>query len=508
MTTCTPAASASRALPSAWSGCVKSTSTSASPSTSATAVSRAGSARPVSSMSSAPSTAAQTVCPMRPAAPATATRITRDLARGGHLRRGLAERGLVGPDAGRGQALGRPQLVGQGPQVVERHGVDALHDLVGLEDREVVEQRRAEAVHPRAGRLHAEHDARLDVLAGARPARPRRRAARAAGRARRARPASPGARLSGPGAEVEADLARVGELAVERVDRVGEPALLAHGLEQPRGGQAAEDRVEHAHREAALVAALQARGAEAHVALLGVLAVEAHGAAQLRRRRVGHRARPPPRAGRRACARPARRSGRGRPSPPRRSRPSAARSGARGSAEISSTGVSRMTGARPMIGRPSGWPPKTASPSTSKTVSCGSSSYIAISSSTTSRSGSMSRNAGRQTMSAMTSKARGEVLVEHPRVDRGGLLVGAGVELGAHAVEQLVDLRRGEAVGAAEQQVLEEVREPGLVGGLAARAGGDEEAQGRGPDGAHVLRRDPQPRVELRDAVVGQCPGR
>ena len=86
-----------------------------------------------------------------------------------------------------------------------------------------------------------------------------------------------------------------------------------------------------------------------------------------------------------------------------------------------------------------------------------------------------------------------QVLVEHPRVDRRGLLVGAGVELGAHAVEQLVDLRRGEAVGAAEQQVLEEVREPGLVGRLAARAGGDEEAQGRGPDGAHVLRRDPQP---------------
>ena len=86
-----------------------------------------------------------------------------------------------------------------------------------------------------------------------------------------------------------------------------------------------------------------------------------------------------------------------------------------------------------------------------------------------------------------------QVLVEHPRVDRRGLLVGAGVELGAHAVEQLVDLRRGVAVGAAEQQVLEEVREPRLLGGLAARARGDEEAQGRGPHGGHVLRGDPQP---------------
>ena len=60
-----------------------------------------------------------------------------------------------------------------------------------------------------------------------------------------------------------------------------------------------------------------------------------------------------------------------------------------------------------MIGHPSGCSPNTASPRTSNTVSCGSSSYIAISSSTTSRSGSTSRKAGRQTMSAITSKARG-----------------------------------------------------------------------------------------------------
>ena len=97
---------------------------------------------------------------------------------------------------------------------------------------------------------------------------------------------------------------------------------------------------------------------------------------------------------------------------------------------------------------------------------------------------------------------RRQVLVEHPRVDRGALLVGAGVELGAHAVEQLVDLRRRVAVGAAEQQVLEEVREAGLGHRLTARAGGHEEAQGRGPHGGHGLRDDPQPRVELRDAMA------
>ena len=85
------------------------------------------------------------------------------------------------------------------------------------------------------------------------------------------------------------------------------------------------------------------------------------------------------------------------------------------------------------------------------------------------------------------------VLVEHARVDRRALLVGAGVQLGAHAVEELVDLRRGEAVGPAEQHVLEEVREPRLLGQLTARAGPDVEAQGSGSHGAHVLRDDPQP---------------
>ena len=73
ITTCTPACAAARALPTTWSGSVKSTSTSAPSSTSATAVPSAGSARPVSSMSPAPSTAPHTVEPMRPAAPATAT---------------------------------------------------------------------------------------------------------------------------------------------------------------------------------------------------------------------------------------------------------------------------------------------------------------------------------------------------------------------------------------------------------------------------------------------------
>ena len=76
ITTCTPAATASRALATAVVGIVKSTSTPGPrraprpPSTPS-----AGSARATSSMSGGASTARQTVSPIRPAAPATATLI-------------------------------------------------------------------------------------------------------------------------------------------------------------------------------------------------------------------------------------------------------------------------------------------------------------------------------------------------------------------------------------------------------------------------------------------------
>ena len=64
-----------------------------------------------------------------------------------------------------------------------------------------------------------------------------------------------------------------------------------------------------------------------------------------------------------------------------------------------------ITSAVPMTGRPSAWPPNTASEKRSCTSSCGVSSYIAISSSTTSRSWSSSANAGAKTMSVITRSA-------------------------------------------------------------------------------------------------------
>ena len=211
----------------------------------------------------------------------------------------------------------------------------------------------------------------------------------------------------GARAEVQADLARAGVERLERVDAVGQAALLAHLLEQPRGRGPAEDVVEHAQREAALVVACQARARRGRRGTARSPWRRSAGARAGRRAPRAARARGRRRA-RCRRARRARRARRGRPS--RRPPPPRwwARSGRRGRPRRASGPAVPTTSARPMMARPSGCPPKTASPRTSKTLSCGSSSYMAISSSTISRSCSSSErsNAGRQTMSAMTSKAR------------------------------------------------------------------------------------------------------
>ncbi len=189
--------------------------------------------------------------------------------------------------------------------------------------------------------------------------------------------------------DVDADLARVLVLARPRVDRVGEAALLAHLLEQARGCRAAQDRVEDRQREATIVVAGDALSPEADVVLLGLLRVE--GGPRLAARRSTLRGLQP------AVARAVQ--------PPlrklldllvlevaRRRHDDRARAGSghRGSADTVSGVSAEITSPRPITGRPSGWSPKTAVESTSWTLSCGSSSYIAISSSTTSRSDSRS----------------------------------------------------------------------------------------------------------------------
>ena len=154
--------------------------------------------------------------------------------------------------------------------------------------------------------------------------------------------------------------------------------------------------------------------ADAHVVLLGVFLQEANAPLEV----GGPRAAAPvathaPAARRRSAAlrvcaplRPSPRARRGRPSRPPRSRCCAGGSARRESAAAARAWRRRRPRRVPITGRPSGCGPKTASPSRSNTRSWGSSSYIAISSSTTSRSASSSPKRGRQSMSPITSNAR------------------------------------------------------------------------------------------------------
>src|SRR3954447_12738480 len=95
-----------------------------------------------------------------------------------------------------------------------------------------------------------------------------------------------------------------------------------------------------------------------------------------------------------------------------------------------------------------------------------------------------------------------EVDVEHARVDRRRLLARARVQLGAHGVEHLVDLEGAVACRAPEEHVLDQVRQAGLGRVLGGRARADPEAERHGSHGVHVLRDDPDARLELRQAML------
>ncbi len=117
-----------RVVQARWSGIVKSTSTSGvgrARRSRSTPERRVGARRPAPCRRR-PSTAPHTVSPIRPAAPATATLITPRLRSDRLDRRDSASSNcaLVRADPGRREPLGRPQLVDQRRQVVERHRVD------------------------------------------------------------------------------------------------------------------------------------------------------------------------------------------------------------------------------------------------------------------------------------------------------------------------------------------------------------------------------------------------
>ena len=82
------------------------------------------------------------------------------------------------------------------------------------------------------------------------------------------------------------------------------------------------------------------------------------------------------------------------------------------------------------------------------------------------------------------------VRVGHARVDDGRLARGRGVQLAAHRVEELGDLLRAVPLRALEEQVLDEVRDPGPRPWLVARPGADPESQRDRPHAAQRLAGD------------------
>ncbi len=94
-----------------------------------------------------------------------------------------------------------------------------------------------------------------------------------------------------------------------------------------------------------------------------------------------------------------------------------------------------------------------------------------------------------------------QVIVEHAGVQKGRVLGGRRVELGAELVEQLGDRGGVVARSALEQQVLDEVRESALVGPLVSRAGIDPEADRDRADPVHVLRGDTEATRERRHTM-------
>ena len=98
------------------------------------------------------------------------------------------------------------------------------------------------------------------------------------------------------------------------------------------------------------------------------------------------------------------------------------------------------------------------------------------------------------------------VLVEEAGVQVRRLLAGGRVDRGAEPVEALGDLDRRVARRPLEQQVLEEVRDPGLRRGLVTRAGAHPEPERHGPHRGNLLGHDPDARAQLGELGSAQLP--
>ena len=304
-----------------------------------------------------------------------------------------------------------------------------------------------------------------------------------------------------PRADVEPDLAGVRVLGEVAVDRVRHPTLLADLLEEPRGGRAAENRVEDGGGEAALVRAVDPRRGKADVVLLGVLPLEAKSRPGKPSQRLA-RERPP------ACSRSV--------APlaeqcdealvaevPRRSEDDA-RAGIRtavvGGERPGRHGLDHV--------RPTDHGPTERVPAEHRV------------------GGEVVHEVMRSVLDhrdllehdlplGVDIPERGaehhvghhverglEAVVRDPGVDDGRLARGRRIQLAAELVEDLGDLLRAVPRGALEEQVLDEVGDPGARLGLVARAGADPEAERDRPDAGQALRDDALPTLELGQLVA------
>ena len=207
-----------------------------------------------------------TVCPIRPAAPETATLIT-DHAAAARDRplRARGKSSSSGPRRRRTAARART-APSRAPSTPRADRVDPRDDLVERQQRQPI-RTDAPSRFMRATVDSIASTMRPFTFSSRAPARPRWRVSCSL------RSSSPIdlqrlARRFGAGADVEPDLAGVHVQAGVGEDRVGQPAPLAHLLEQARG-EVPPRTFQHAQREAPLVRAGDPRRAEAEVVLLG-----------------------------------------------------------------------------------------------------------------------------------------------------------------------------------------------------------------------------------------------
>ena len=150
----------------------------------------------------------------------------------------------IGTDGGERQGVGLPELAGQLLHVLRGDRVDAVDDLVDLEQLGAGDGGLADAVHAHRGALERQDEAALEVLLGA--------AQLVVGHRLGGEASQLGADDVAGGRQIllarpqeQADLAGVGVPDRVRAHGVGQAALLADLLEEAAAHRAAQDRVEH-----------------------------------------------------------------------------------------------------------------------------------------------------------------------------------------------------------------------------------------------------------------------